>query len=95
MAKKSSLSSDINVDLLLFNIKEKLKLSDKEIKELSSLKEIKIPITVFTSKLGMLESIVLYLRDDLGLSFKIIASIVKRDYKNVWLSYKNAKRKNE
>jgi len=86
-------SSNIDVDLLLLNIKEKLKLSDKEIKELGSTKDIKIPITIFTSKLGMLESIVLYLRDDLGLSFRLIASLLKRNYKTVWTSYNKAKKK--
>jgi len=93
MHKKRVLDKKINVDLLLLNIKEKFKLSDKEIEELSVQREIKIPVTIFTKRLGMLESISLYLRDDAGLSFSLIAKLLERDYKTVWTSYNKAKKK--
>ncbi len=86
-------TKDVDVDLLLLNMKERLKLSDKEIQDLAFRRDIKIPVTIFTSELGMLEAIVVYLKDDLRLSFKAIASIVKRDYKTVWTSYSKAKKK--
>ena len=60
MGRKRGLNSrDINIDLLLLNIKEKFKLSDKEIEELSVKRDIKIPIEIFTKNIGMLESIAL------------------------------------
>ena len=89
----STNTKDVDVDLLLLNMKERLKLSDKEIQDLAFRRDIKIPVTIFTSELGMLEAIVVYLKDDLRLSFKAIASIVKRDYKTVWTSYSKAKKK--
>ena len=94
MLKKRGLDSkSINVDLLLLNIKEKFKLSDKEIEELSVKRDIRIPIEIFTKKIGMLESIALYLHDELGLSFGLIAKLLQRSYNTVWTSYNKAKEK--
>ena len=83
----------INLDLLLHNIKEKFNLSSKEIKALASQQEIRIPITIFSKNLGMLESISLYLHDELKLPFKLIAKLLQRNYKTIWTSYNKAKKK--
>ena|SRR3989338_1510059 len=94
MGRKRRLNSrDINIDLLLLNIKEKFKLSDKEIEELSVKRDIKIPIEIFTKNIGMLESIALYLHDELGLSFGLIAKLLHRSYNTVWTSCSMAKKK--
>jgi|TARA_B100002003_G_C13914515_1_gene444932 hypothetical protein len=86
-------SQKIDVGLLLSNIKEQFKLSDKEIKALSVKKDIKIPIEIFNRNLGMLESITLYLHDDAGLSFNLIAKLLQRKYNTIWTSYNKAKKK--
>jgi len=94
MAKKPS-KNQLDLDILLNNIKNKFNLSTDEIIELLTQKpdEISLPISIFNSKLGMLESASLYLKDKKGLSFKQIASFLKRDYKTIWTSYNKAKSK--
>ncbi|MDP7458377.1 MAG: hypothetical protein QGH47_06635 [Candidatus Woesearchaeota archaeon] len=53
-----------------------------------------IPISFFKkSKLTIFETIVLYLKDNLKLEFRTIASILNRNYRTVWTVYKRAKKK--
>lgn len=46
-------------------------------------------------KLSVLESIVVYLRDELGLSNKEIADLLKRSSKTIWTCYSRAKKKSK
>ena len=56
--------------------------------------EVKIPISVFKNEhLGCLETIVKYLRENLLLSFKQIASLTNRKKTSLAVSYRNAKKK--
>lgn len=56
--------------------------------------EVKVPISVFKNdKLGSLETIVKYLRENLLLSFKQIASLTNRNDVALAVSYRNAKKK--
>jgi hypothetical protein len=56
----------------------------------------RIPCTIFSDRnRGPLEVLVLYLRNELNLSFKQIASMLNRNYATVWLTYKNGMKKNE
>ena len=58
--------------------------------------EVKVPISVFKNdKLGSLETIVKYLRENLLLSFKQIASLTNRNEVALAVSYRNAKKKLE
>ena len=58
--------------------------------------EVKVPISVFKNdKLGSLETIVKYLRENLLLSFKQIASLTNRNDVALAVSYRNAKKKLE
>ena len=86
-------SRQINVDLLLLNLKEKLKLSDEDIMKLSVKEDVGIPVGIFSKEVGMLESLVFYLHGNLGLSFKVISTLLGRDYKTIWTSYNKAKKK--
>jgi hypothetical protein len=53
-----------------------------------------VPINVFSNrKLGPLESLVVYLKDDLKLSIQEISNYINRNYMTVYLSYKNGKKK--
>ena len=82
--KRQDLSSQEIIDL----IKKLLEVPDKE--------EVKIPISVFKNdKLGALETIVKYLRENLLLSFKQIASLTNRNDVALAVSYRNAKKKLE
>jgi predicted DNA-binding protein (UPF0251 family) len=66
----------------------------KRIHELSKTDEISLPIEIFKNrKLGMLESAVLYLVDDLNLSFNKIAKMLNRDNRTIWATYHKAKKK--
>ena len=65
-----------------------------ELLEIPSKEEIKVPISVFKNdKLGSLENIVKYLRENLLLSFKQIASLTNRNEIALAVTYRNAKRK--
>ena len=84
----------LNVELLLYNIKKKFNLTNDDILTLSTEeKEMAIPITIFSNKLGMLESISLYMHDILNLKFNQIAKLLHRDYQTIWTSYRKAKKK--
>ncbi len=82
-------------DRLLPLIKEKYILTKEEIEDLFKKREgqIVLPISIFNEKLGMLEAASLYMKDELNLSFNDIAKLLKRDYKTIWTSYKQANKK--
>ena len=80
--KKSGLSSQAIVEL----VSKLLKVPVEE--------EVKVPISVFDNdKLSSLETIVKYLRENLLLSFKQIASLTNRNNVSLAVSYRNAKKK--
>ncbi|MFH1972045.1 MAG: hypothetical protein ABIJ18_01050 [archaeon] len=90
----ASSNKQVDVDILISNLKKKYGLSSKEVLNLAkNEEEIVLPVSIFNDKLGMLESACLYLKDEKKLSFKEIAKILKRDYKTVWTSYNKAKKK--
>ncbi|MEK6876137.1 MAG: hypothetical protein AABX63_01905, partial [Nanoarchaeota archaeon] len=56
--------------------------------------EVKVPISVFNNdKLGSLETIVKYLRENLLLSFKQIGFLANRNEVALAVSYRNARKK--
>lgn len=59
--------------------------------------EATIPYTIFSSrKNSVLQSMVLYLKDDLGYSFRKISGILLKDYQTIYATYRNGKsKKNE
>ena len=82
--KEQGLSSKEIVDL----INKLLKIPVKE--------EVKVPISVFKNDyLSSLENIVKYLRENLLLSFKQIASLTNRNQIALAVTYRNAKKKME
>ena len=55
-------------------------------------KSVCIPVEVFSNrKLGLLENITKYLKEEIGLSNKEIAGILNRDNRTIWMSYNRAK----
>lgn len=68
----------------------------KKNKEKFEIKEAEtaIPCDIFCDrKLGPLESLVIYLKDRLHLSFNDISKQLKRNYRTIWLSYNNGIKK--
>ncbi len=84
-----------DIDRILSDIKKKHALIEGEINELveKTRSEVMLPISIFNEKLGMLEAASLYLKDELKLSFNEIAKLLKRNYKTIWTSYNQAKKK--
>jgi len=56
-------------------------------------KKIEIPVSIFSKKLSCLETIVKYLRENLDLSNKEIAKLIKRSEKTIWQAYNSANKK--
>lgn len=52
-----------------------------------------LPVSIFSSNLGPLESISTYLHDNSKLSFNEIAKLLDRDNRTVWACYHTAKKK--
>jgi len=52
-----------------------------------------VPISVFSKKLGALESIVKFLVEERKLSYKEIAKVLNRDPRTIWSTYDKAKKK--
>ncbi|HVY01633.1 MAG TPA: hypothetical protein VHA12_02625, partial [Candidatus Nanoarchaeia archaeon] len=53
-----------------------------------------IPLSVFSTQLGALEAISLYLREKKLLKFSEIAEILQRNERTIWTAHKKAKQKN-
>ena len=56
-------------------------------------RNISIPITIFTSRLGALEAISKYMKENLGTSYHKIAELLNRDDRTIWTAYKKASKK--
>jgi len=57
--------------------------------------DYKLPLSIFSQKTSPLESIVKYLRDNLGLGFTEIGRLISRDGKEIWKEYQNAHEKHK
>ncbi|MFH1289874.1 MAG: hypothetical protein ABIH92_00535, partial [Nanoarchaeota archaeon] len=55
--------------------------------------EISIPLTIFSNKLGVLEAITKYMKENLSMDYHEIAKLLNRDDRTVWTSYNKAKSK--
>jgi len=76
---------------------EKLRLLSKLLSEFAkeeSANEFNIPVSIFNKKLGSLESIVKYMKEELKLSNKKIGEMLNRDNRTIWSIYNKAKIKN-
>jgi hypothetical protein len=55
-----------------------------------------IPCSIFSDRsMGPLEALVVYLKDEVGLSFRKISALLNRDYSTIWTSYKNGKKSSQ
>jgi|GEM_PF-2596036 len=68
--------------------------SVKREKQTRELQEIEIPISIFEQgKLGPLEMLVKYLKENAGLRIVEIAELLARDHRTIWFTYSNASKK--
>jgi len=82
------------IKLLTTEIKKKYKLNNKEITSFIEIrKQIQIPTNIFSKKLGALEAITKYLRENLNLNYKEIAVLLNRNERTIWTAYNKSKQK--
>jgi hypothetical protein len=61
-----------------------------ETSEKERLEGLAVPISLFRTGLSPLESIVKYMKENLGLKLSEIAEIINRDERTIWITYRNA-----
>ncbi len=91
---KEQLEVQKRIEVLIKEMKDKHELSREDVIKLVELKEKKnIPITIFINKLGVLESLVKYLKENLNMNYKEISRLLERDERTIWTSYNKAVKK--
>ncbi len=74
-------------------LEEKYSLSYQEILKIIEKREATIPLSVFNEKLGSLESIVKYLRENKGMSLKQISILTQKKIQPIRTTYNRSKKK--
>src|SRR3989344_2411737 len=78
---------------LFINVKKRSHLDSSELLNRLEEKEVLIPVTIFSRKLSSLEIITKYLKENLELKNKEIASLTKRSVKTIYQAYSSANEK--
>ena len=91
MQKKSQAELKHALSSLVRSLKASGSISREEL--LSFFEEDVLPLDIFTSKLGILESAVKYLHEQRAESFSSIARKLNRNPRTIWASFAAAKRK--
>jgi DNA-directed RNA polymerase specialized sigma24 family protein len=80
--------------LITRELKEKHNLDGENLNEFLQQKNLaSVPVEVFLNKLGALEALVKYLKENLCMSYHQIAELIHRDDRTIWASYRAASRK--
>ena len=74
-------------------LKLKYGIAGRDIIHLAEEKEILIPISIFTKKLRILETLTKYLREELNLNYHQIGALLNRDERNIWHTYNYSRKK--
>ena len=91
-----------SLDYVLGDIREEGLLDEKELTGLilERIKsqyrkgwKVEVPLNIFCGKLGALESLTKYLKENLGMKYSEIAAVLLRDERTIWTSYNKAKKK--
>ncbi len=89
-----SLNKKELLQIIIEKLKEKHNISRKEISEIVGVREkVQIPATIFSKKLGALESITKYMKENLNMNYHEIAKKLGRNERTVWTAYKKATEK--
>jgi hypothetical protein len=54
------------------------------------IENINLPLNIFSTELGTLETLTKYLKENLGFSFSSIAALLNRDPRTIWGAYDSA-----
>ena len=78
--------------VLLKRLKKKYHISTTDVLNFVQ-EEVMIPCTIFTKKISPLETIVKYVKENLGMDYSKIAKLLGRNRKTIWQAHKNAVKK--
>jgi hypothetical protein len=84
---------DIKILLVALTIKKTSKLKKKKKLNQRIIGGLSVPSTIFLNKLGALEAITKYMKENLGMSYHNIAEILNRDQRTIWTAYNKSKEK--
>lgn len=100
LGKDMQIPSEIIDSLRLFAIEKKLNTAqvkaifNKEMAQKIAVPENSVPVEIFKNKkLGALEAIVKYLKEEKGWNFAKTAAITERSSKTIWATYAKARKK--
>ena len=84
------------IEEIIDHLKKAEQITEQEIlsilRDKDSLKAV--PLSIFSGWLGPLEALVKYMKDHMHLTLSQIAKLLERDPRTIWLTYRNAKKKN-
>jgi len=89
---KYSMSKAETINLVVKELKDKYKITKKETINIIRQEE-EIPISIFAAKLGALEALTKYMKENLNLSYHEIAERISRNDRTIWTAYSKAKEK--
>jgi len=81
------------MNLLIKEMRKKYKLTRREVMELSEIKKMSIPSSVFSEKIGGLEALTKYMKENLEMTYSEISKELDRDQRTIWTAYQKAKEK--
>ena len=87
---------DERVDSIIDNLRSSYGFSYREIFKLLEPKpdSLMVPISIFQDRrLGLLESLVVHLKEKEGLKFAEIAKLLNRDHRTIWTTHAKARKK--
>jgi DNA-directed RNA polymerase specialized sigma24 family protein len=76
-------------------LKQKYQVTTRDVFSLVDKKEIFIPTSIFIKQLSPLETITIYLKEELQRSYHQIGVILNRNERNIWHTYNRARKKYE
>jgi len=92
--KQEYLLDDKEVVRRIINrLRDEYNLSRDEIDKIIKQEEFEIPVAIFSKKLGCLESLTKYMKENLNMSYHEIAKELNRDDRTIWTAYKKSQEK--
>ncbi|KKL21741.1 hypothetical protein LCGC14_2442390, partial [marine sediment metagenome] len=92
LKEEYSKEKEIIIKQLIRAIQEEYSIKRKEVLNLIR-REINIPVAIFSKKLGALETITKYMKENLNMSYREIGKELERNERTIWTAYKKAKEK--
>jgi len=92
--KEEVFSKEEIIKTIIEKLGKKYNIDREELLRIIKAREgITIPIGIFSKKLGALESLAKYMKENLDMSYREIAKELGRDERTIWTSYKKANEK--